>query len=366
MRKLSFLIFLSIFFITSCDRDKPDMPFEFVGIEGTTITGNTIQHPTGNIKFNVELPKKESVGWELKYQPVLTKNGDAIRLRMDFGAMNKQNATQSLVFQDSVITAQGKVLLSLQSIGFPLSKVNGLSKIRVHYFTEFGAKTTRIIPVNSNYTIIDSYQIGTNKRLAKEQNDSRGTYCYRSSISNRWICTVRWDANKAVNMEAGSAQTVMMTLDLLDVNDNVLDFAQNPSLLNISTSNISTLQTLASPILSLGNLNGAVNTPVLVPINIANATFGAMSLSIAYNPQMLTFTGLAGAPQGMVANAQNGVLKIGWSTLNGRTWLNEKLVDLKFTYKEGTTDLQFLPNTEALKPDGRIVTDLNLRNGSVE
>lgn len=369
--KIVYFFFCGLFFLTACD-DKPKEPVlpaapVLTGETGTTITGNLIKNNSGNIKFNVGLPKETGLGWDLKYAPVLAEQGDAIRLNLQFGNPSKQNMLQEMVLQDSVLNQQGKVELSLKSFGFSSNKSNNISQLKVNYIGEYGNKTVRIIPLDAHKTVIDTYTIAANKQTAQKQNDSRGVYCYQS-YNRKWVCVTRWDASNKVYMQGTQQETVLITIEPLDSNGNIIDYTDKPSIVSFNTNNIEELNIISSPSLSIAKLSGAnPNSNVLIPIHAKNATFGAMSIEILYNPNVLIFKGLTNmSTPGIQASANNGILKIVWVNASGFTWSDTKITDLQFTYKGGASSLQFLPDTETSKPDGRIVSDLNLNNGSVE
>lgn len=370
MKRLLFLVLLASL-MAACDSDTPitrlPEPPTLVAGQGTTLNTTTAQNPTGNIKFSLSNETENALNWELKYQPALVENGDAIRLHLRFDGTNKQNANTEFILQDSVYAQNRKVALNLKKYGFPTQKQNSFSKIRINYFDEFGAKSSRIISLNDENTLIDTYTLASGKNTAEIANDSRGVYCYRS-YNGTWICTTRWDANARVFMEQSQHYAVLITLEPLTENETPYPFNSAPNTLNVSTNSIPQLTFIPSPILSLGQIeNAQSNTDLLIPLHAENATFGAMSIEILYDPNRLTFKGLSNASTaGIQASASNGILKIAWANESGFTWSNNKIADLQFGYTTGTTDLQFLPQTEASKPDGRLVTDLNLRNGSIQ
>ncbi len=89
------------------------------------------------------------------------------------------------------------------------------------------------------------------------------------------------------------------------------------------------------------------NVTVDVPITVSDFyDVGAISLKVQYNGAVLQFQGLANAYQGatFTSNAALGVVTIGWFDPNGNTPLNiesGKLVDLRFTYVAGSSNLSF-------------------------
>jgi hypothetical protein len=122
---------------------------------------------------------------------------------------------------------------------------------------------------------------------------------------------------------------------------------------------------------------GAVTAPVAggtatVPITVANLTsVGSVTLKIAYNSAVVTFTGVANAPTGVnfTSNAAGGVITLIWYDATGSTPLtiaNNKLVDLKFTYISGTSIISFNSSQcEVTNGVGTIISGILYFNGSI-
>ena len=87
---------------------------------------------------------------------------------------------------------------------------------------------------------------------------------------------------------------------------------------------------------------------VAVPINVANFNdVGAMTLKITYNPAVMSYTSISGAPAGVaftVNGTTPGTINLGWFDATAITPLNigsGTLVTLNFTYISGTGSYAF-------------------------
>jgi hypothetical protein len=132
------------------------------------------------------------------------------------------------------------------------------------------------------------------------------------------------------------------------------------------TSSLSTTMTLGAVTAP------AVGAAVSIPITVANLTsVGSMTLKIAYNPAVVTFTGTANAPSGVTftSNAANGVITLIWYDATGNTPLtlaSGKLVDLNFTYVAGSGTFSFnSAQCEVTTSTGIAISGITYKNGSI-
>jgi hypothetical protein len=122
---------------------------------------------------------------------------------------------------------------------------------------------------------------------------------------------------------------------------------------------------------------GTVTAPasgatVSVPISVTNFTgIGSITLKIAYNPAVATFTGVANAPTGVsfTSNAASGVITLIWYDATGNTPLtlaSGKLVDLNFTYLSGSGAITFnTSQCEVTTGTGVVIGGITYNNGSL-
>jgi hypothetical protein len=139
------------------------------------------------------------------------------------------------------------------------------------------------------------------------------------------------------------------------------------------TYNNGSLTSSVSTTITLGSVSApAAGAAVSVPITVANLTsVGSMTLKIAYNPAVVTFTGVANAPTGVsfTANAANGVITLIWYDATGNTPLtiaSGKLVDLNFTYIAGSGTFSFnTAQCEVTTGTGVVISGITYRSGNI-
>jgi len=124
-----------------------------------------------------------------------------------------------------------------------------------------------------------------------------------------------------------------------------------------------TLGTVAAP---------ATGATVSVPITVTNlSSVGSITLKIAFNPAVVTFTGVANAPTGVsfTSNASGGVITLIWYDATGSTPLtiaSGKLVDLNLTYISGTGTFTFnASQCEITNGVGIVISGVSYQNGSI-
>jgi uncharacterized protein (TIGR02145 family) len=138
------------------------------------------------------------------------------------------------------------------------------------------------------------------------------------------------------------------------------DNSQSP--LNINTTG----NAPASATCAIANYTASPGENLTIPVTVANWTnIGAITIYIRYNPSVLTFNGINSAPIGMLGNATDSTIILGWYGLSYLT-LTGTLCNLTFTYNgPGSSVLNFLPNCEVVSMPGFIPVQVTYTNGSV-
>jgi hypothetical protein len=98
------------------------------------------------------------------------------------------------------------------------------------------------------------------------------------------------------------------------------------------------------PKFTLKKVIAVPGSEIVVPLDVRKLeNIGALSLKINYNASVLSYEGVENAPTSgnFTANASGGVLSVGWFDTNPLNIDSAKLVDLKFTYISGESDLDF-------------------------
>lgn len=120
-----------------------------------------------------------------------------------------------------------------------------------------------------------------------------------------------------------------------------------------------------------GSLNTCSETEFGIPISVTNCNnVGAISLSLAYNTNILTYAGYEGLNPALnggqlQVNAANGSVFIAWASIDGANVGNGNLITIKFTALSGTCSLSW--NTaycEYANPQG-VAYPANYNNGNV-
>jgi hypothetical protein len=139
------------------------------------------------------------------------------------------------------------------------------------------------------------------------------------------------------------------------------------------TYNNGSINSATSTTMTLGTVTpSAAGAVVSVPVNVTNLTsVGSVTLKIAYNPAIATFTGVANAPTNVTftSNAANGVITLIWYDATGTTPLtiaSGKLVDLNFTYIAGSGAVTFNSSQcEVTTATGAVINGVTYNNGSI-
>ncbi len=96
---------------------------------------------------------------------------------------------------------------------------------------------------------------------------------------------------------------------------------------------------------TIGSAQASVGDTVSVPINVTGfSNVGAVSIKINYDSSVLNFIGTENAPVTFTTNAAGGVISLGWFDATASSPINiasGKLLDLKFVYNGGTSNLTF-------------------------
>ncbi len=111
-------------------------------------------------------------------------------------------------------------------------------------------------------------------------------------------------------------------------------------------------QTITSITAQLGNVAATIGQEILVPLDVANFTdVAAITFYIGYDPSVLSFVGLeniATEVAGISANVMTSPdqISIAWSDVLNAFNYTGKLLDLKFVYNGGNSDLVFNPGCD--------------------
>lgn len=142
------------------------------------------------------------------------------------------------------------------------------------------------------------------------------------------------------------------TLDFSD-NSEVTDTAGDPLVVAFNDGSIADV----FPVIFIDSQAAEPGSDIVVPVQaISLQNVGAVSLSILYNPAVLTFTGSSGAVSGLnltVGEPESGRVNIGGFSTEGVDLADGPIVNLLFTYNGGETELAFDESrSEITNPDG--------------
>jgi len=126
--------------------------------------------------------------------------------------------------------------------------------------------------------------------------------------------------------------------------------------------------------LTMPQSNACLNDTILIPVTYSNIlSLAALTLQISYDTTVLTYAGYANV-SGLTPGLMCGVpisgpnawqVVVAWVDYNGVNLVSGKLCDIKFKYKGGTSNLNFLPTSELTKPDGVTFIIPTYTNGSI-
>jgi len=120
---------------------------------------------------------------------------------------------------------------------------------------------------------------------------------------------------------------------------------------------------------SLPNVTASPGEDLTLPLTVTNFTnIGSIQMFIVFDPAVLTYTGVTGAPAGMLTNVVGNTLRIVWVySVNYINIVNGPLMTLLFTYNgPGTSPLNFdLVNCEIIQMPGFTPVNVVYTNGSV-
>ncbi len=117
------------------------------------------------------------------------------------------------------------------------------------------------------------------------------------------------------------------------------------------TSDPALLTVLPKITTTAGSIIGCPGNTLIVPVNVQRfVDVASFSLTLAYNPAVLTYTGYqslnAGiSPSGFVASADNGQVFLTWYSTSAVTIGNALLLELKFTGNTGLSTLNWNQQT---------------------
>jgi len=125
--------------------------------------------------------------------------------------------------------------------------------------------------------------------------------------------------------------------------------------------------------LSIGTVQAKVGESVSVPINVLNLSdAGAISLKINYDSAKLSFIGVENSAVTFTANANAGVITLGWfdaTAANPLTISSGKLVDLKFSVTGGsgtTSNISFIQSACEIANSAATPVSVSYNGGGVE
>ncbi len=97
--------------------------------------------------------------------------------------------------------------------------------------------------------------------------------------------------------------------------------------------------------MTIGSRTASVGDTITVPVSVTNFNnIGAVSLKIQFTSSVLTFLDVENQPAtgNFTDNASNGVLTVGWFSTTPLNLGNGKLLDMKFIYNGGTSNIDFV------------------------
>lgn len=123
--------------------------------------------------------------------------------------------------------------------------------------------------------------------------------------------------------------------------------------------------------MSIQNVEAQLNSEVQVPMNVTLFNnIGAITLRIQFDNNVMNFVRVDNSPISFIANANNGILSLGWFDASSTNPLNlgdGKLCDLVFNYTSGATNVSFLTNQcEITDDNGQVLTVLYFNGQVVE
>jgi hypothetical protein len=271
-----------------------------------------------------------------------------------------------ITYNNGSLTSSVSTTMSLGSVSAPAAGAAVSVPITVTNLTSVGSITLKIAynPAVVTFTGVANAPTGVS---------------FTSNAASGVITLIWYDATGNTPLTLASGKLVDLNFTYLS-GSGVITF--NTSQCEVTTgtgiviSGITyksgSISNAAATTITLGTVRGVSNSAVSVPITVANLTsVGSITLKIAYDPAVVTFTGVANAPTGVnfTSNAASGVITLIWYDATGNTPLtvaNGKLVDLNFTYLTGTSTFAFnTAQCELTSGTGSISANVIYFNGSI-
>jgi len=121
--------------------------------------------------------------------------------------------------------------------------------------------------------------------------------------------------------------------------------------------------------ISIPDVNAATGDSVTIPINVQNfANVGAITLKIQFDESVLNWgraVNWNSQLPGALANVASGVVTIAWDGLTGVNISDGKLVELKFLFNGGTSNIDFIKAQCEIADENASVLNVTYTNGSV-
>lgn len=121
--------------------------------------------------------------------------------------------------------------------------------------------------------------------------------------------------------------------------------------------------------ITAGSLIAKKGDSLTVPITVTNfSNIGAITLKIQYDPKVLSWgraTNIYDGLKGALAGQSKGIITFAWDDLKGMNLKEGKLLDLKFLYNNGATNITLAAQSEISDINGSIQT-VKYTNGSVK
>jgi hypothetical protein len=268
-----------------------------------------------------------------------------------------------VAYQGGSIGAAATTTMSIGSVASPVAGAITLP-LNVTNFNNVGSIGLKIKydPTVATFTSVTSAVTGVT---------------FTASAASGVISISWYDASGTTPASVGSGKLLDLNLTYVSGCGAVAFDAAQCEIANAATTVLSVAYSNATigavPTLALGNVTApAVSSPVNVPINVTNFNnIGSITLKVAYDPAMVTYTGVTSAVTGVTftAGASNGVVSIAWFDATGTTPIGigtAKLLDINFTYSGGTGAFTFnTAQCELSNSANVVITGVTYQNGSL-
>ena len=152
---------------------------------------------------------------------------------------------------------------------------------------------------------------------------------FTASAANGVISIGWFDATGTTPVNIATGTLVTLNFTYISGNSSVAFNAAQCQLANSSNSVIGgvtyqggTIGAAATTAMAIGSIAAPVAGSITVPVNVTNFNnVGAITLKIAYDPTVMTFTSVTSAVTGVTfsASAASGVISVGWFDATGTT-----------------------------------------------